>query len=125
MGPPTAQRDGSSTGQRCYSWSSILPEAASTSDSAHRPSSAYQLVPSAALCAEEGTHPGGTVPDLEQILVQSIRAGDDFIIAVRGEGPSEGPDTSGEHPTTDAETALLCSRADGIPRGALIRATVG
>ena len=85
------------------------------------PSSAYQLVPSAALCAEEGTHPRGTIPDLGQILVQSIRAGDDFIIAVRGEGPSEGPDKRGEHPTTDAETALLCSRADGIPRGAQTR----
>ena len=92
MGPPTAQGDGSSTGQRCYSWSSILPEAASTSDAAHRPSSAYQLVPSAALCVEEGTHPGGAVQDLGQILVQSFRASDDFSIAVRG--PSEGPDTS-------------------------------
>ena len=28
---------------------------------------------------------------------------------------------SGEHPTTDAETPLLCSRADGIPRGAQTR----
>ena len=121
MGPPTAQRDGSSTGQGCYSWSSILPEAASASDAAHRPSSAYQLVPYAALCAEEGTHPGGTVSDLGQILVQSIRAGDDFSITVRGEGPSEGPDTSREHPTADAETTLLCSRADGIPRGAQTR----
>ena len=65
--------------------------------------------------------PGGTVPDLGQILVQSIRAGDDFSIAVRGEGPSEGPGTSGEHPTTDAETTLLCSRADGISRGAQAR----
>ena len=25
---------------------------------------------------------------------------------------------SGEHPTTDAEAPLLCSRADGISRGA-------
>ena len=25
---------------------------------------------------------------------------------------------SGEHPTTDSETPLLCSRADGISRGA-------
>ena len=70
LGPPTAQRDGSSTGQRCYSWSSILPEAASALDAARRPSSTYQLVSSAALCAEEGTHPGGTVQDLRGILVQ-------------------------------------------------------
>ena len=61
LGPPTAQRDSSSTGQRCYSWSSILPEAATASDAAHRPSSAYQLVSSAALCAEEGSHPGGAL----------------------------------------------------------------
>ena len=121
MGPPIAQRDGSITGKRCYSWSSILPEAASTSDAAHRPSSAYQLVPSAALCAEEGTHSRGAVPDLGQILVLSIRVSDDFSIVVRGEGPSEGPDTRGEHPTTDAETPLLCSRADGISRGAQTR----
>ena len=118
MGPPTAQRDGSITGQRCYSWSSILPEAAPASDVADRPSSSYQLVPSTALCAEEGTHPGGTVPDLGQILVQSIRARDDFTIAVRGEGPPEGPGTRGDHPTIDAETTLLCSRADGISKGA-------
>ena len=121
MGPPIAQRDGSITGQRCYSWSSILPEAASASDAAHRPSSAYQLIPSAALCAEEGTHPIGVVPDLGQILVQSFRASDDLPFTVRGEGPPEGPGMSREHPTTDAETILLCSRADGIPRGAQAR----
>ena len=28
---------------------------------------------------------------------------------------------SREHPTTDAETPLLCSRADGISRGAYAR----
>ena len=82
MGPPTAQRDGSSTGQRCYSWSSILPEAAPASDAADRPLIAYQLIPSAALCAEERTHPGGAVPDLGQILVQSLRASDGLSIAV-------------------------------------------
>ena len=47
-----------------------------------RPSSTYQLVPSAALCAEEGTHPGDAVPDLGQILVQSFRAGDGLPVAV-------------------------------------------
>ena len=78
----------------------------------------YLLVPSAALCAEEGTHPGGAVPDLGQFLVQPIRAGDDCTTTVRGEGPSEGPRMSGEHPTTYAEAPLLCSRADGISRGA-------
>ena len=41
-----------------------------TLDAAHRPSSAYQLVSSAALCAEERSHPGGTVQDLRGILVQ-------------------------------------------------------
>ena len=82
MSPPTAQRDGSSSGQRCYSWSSILSEEASASYAAHRPSSAYLLVTSAALCAEEGTHPGGAVPDLGQFLVQPIRDGDDFATAV-------------------------------------------
>ena len=51
-------------------------------------------------------------------MVQSFRTSDDFSIAVRGEGPSEGPDTSREHPTIDAETTLLCSRADGISKGA-------
>ena len=82
MGPPTAQRDGSSTGQRRYSWSSILPEAAPASDAVDRPSSTYQLIPSAALCVEERTHPGGAVPDLGQILVQSIRAGDGLPVTV-------------------------------------------
>ena len=78
----------------------------------------YLLVPSVALCAEEGTHPGGAVPDLGQFLVQPIRASDDFATAVLGEGPPEGPRTSGEHPTTDAEAPLLYSRAYGISRGA-------
>ena len=51
-------------------------------------------------------------------MVQSLGAGDDLLDAVRGEGPSEGPSTSREHSTTDAETALPGSRAYGIPRGA-------
>ena len=72
MGPPTAQGDGSSTGQRCYSWFSILQEAAPASDAADRPLITYQLIPSTALCAEERTHPGGAVPDLGQILVQPL-----------------------------------------------------
>ena len=70
------------TGQRCYSSSNILSKEASASYAAHRPSSAYLLVPSAALCAEEGTHPGGAVPDLGEFLVQPLRAGDDFATAV-------------------------------------------
>ena len=69
MGPPSDQRDGSSTGQGCYSWSSTLSEAASASYAAHRPSAAHLFIPSAALCAEEGTYPGGIVPDLGQFLV--------------------------------------------------------
>ena len=82
MGPPTSQGDGSSTRQRRYSWSSILPEAAPTSDAVDRPSCTYQLVPSTALCAEERTHPGGAVLDLWQVLVQSFRAGDGLPVAV-------------------------------------------
>ena len=70
MGPPTAQGDGSSTGQRCYSWTSILQEVAPASDAADRPLITYQLIPSAALCAEEGSHPGGALQDLRGILVQ-------------------------------------------------------
>ena len=72
MGPPTSQVDGSSTGQGRYSWSSILPEAAPASDAVDRPPITYQLIPSAALCAEEGSHPGGALPDLGEILVQPL-----------------------------------------------------
>ena len=82
LGPPTAQRDGSSTGQRCYSWTSLLSEAASASYASHRPSPTYLPIPSAALCAEEGTHPGGAVPDFGEFLVQPIRANDDFALTV-------------------------------------------
>ena len=71
MGPPTSQGDGSRTCQRRYSWSSILPEAAPASDAADRPPITYQLIPSATLCAEEGSHFGGSLPDLGGILVQS------------------------------------------------------
>ena len=42
----------------------------------------------------------------------------DLLDAFRGEGPSEGPSTSREHSTTDAETPLPGSRAYGISRGA-------
>ena len=72
MGPPASQRDGPSTGQRHHSWSSILPEAAPASDAADRPLIPYELIPSAALCAEEGSHLGGSLPDLGGILVQSL-----------------------------------------------------
>ena len=109
IGPTLRQSDGSSTGQGCYSWSSPLSEAASASYAAHRPSAAHLLIPSAALCAEEGTYPGGIVPDLEQFMVQPSRASDDFTTAIRGEGPSKGPRTSIEHPTTDAEAPFLYS----------------
>ena len=69
---PTSQGDGLSTGQRCYSWSSILQEAAPASDDVDRPLISYELIPSAALWAEEGSHLGGSVPDLEEILVQPL-----------------------------------------------------
>ena len=49
---------------------------------AHRPSTAHLLISSAALCAEEGTHLGGIVPDLGQFLVQPIGASDDFATTV-------------------------------------------
>ena len=78
---PSAQSDGSSTGQGCYNWSSPLSEAASASYAAHRPSTTHLLIPSAALCAEEGAYLGGIVPDLGQFLVQPIRASDDFTTA--------------------------------------------
>ena len=81
LGPPSDQRDGSSPGQRCYSWSSSLSEAASASYAAHRPSAAHLLIPSAALCAEEGTYSGGIVPDIRQFMVQPVRASDDFTTA--------------------------------------------
>ena len=118
MGPPASQGDGPSTDQRHHCWSSILQEAAPALDGADRPPIPYELIPSAALCAEEGSYPGGSLPDLGGILVQSLRAGDGLPVAVRGEGPSEGPSTSREHSITYAETPLPGSRAYGIPGGA-------
>ena len=79
---PPRNLEGSSTGQRCYNRSSILQEAAPASDAADRPLITYQLIPSAALCAEERTHPGGAVPDLGKILVQSLRASDGLFVVV-------------------------------------------
>ena len=72
MGPPTSQGDGSSTGQRRYSWSSILPEVAPALDAVNRPLIPYELIPSAALSAEEGSHLGGSLSHLGEILVQSL-----------------------------------------------------
>ena len=118
MGPPTSQGDGSSTGQRRYSWSSILPEVAPASDATNRPSIPYELIPSAALCVEEGSHLGGSLPDLGEILVQSLRAGDGLSVAVRGEGLSQGPGTSREPSITYTATPVSGSRASGIPSGA-------
>ena len=118
MGPPTSQGDGPSTGQRHHCWSSILQEAAPVSDAADRPLIPYELIPSTALCAEEGSYPGGSLPNLGGILVQSLRAGDGLPVAVRGEGPSEGPGTSREPSITYAATPMLRSRVSGIPSGA-------
>ena len=39
-------------------------------------------------------------------------------VAVRGEGPSEGPGTSKKPSITYAATPMSGSRASGIPRGA-------
>ena len=54
LGPPASQGDGPSTGQRHHCWSSILQEAAPASDTTDRPPIPLELIPSAALCAEEG-----------------------------------------------------------------------
>ena len=72
MGPPASQGDGTSTGQRHHCRTSILQEAAPASDAVDRPPIPYELIPSATLCAEEGSHLGGSLPDLEGILVQSL-----------------------------------------------------
>ena len=72
MGPPASSRDGSSTSQRHYSWTSILPEAAPALDAADRPFISDESIPAAALCTEEGSHLGGSLPDLGGILVQSL-----------------------------------------------------
>ena len=82
LGPPSTQNDGSIPGQGCYSWHSTLPEAASASYATHRPSAAHLHIPSAALCAEEGTYSGGIVPDLGKFLVEPVRAGYDFTLTV-------------------------------------------
>ena len=62
-------RDGSFTGQRRHSWASTFQEAAPASDAADRPSIEDQLIPAAALCTAEGSHLGGSLPDLKGILV--------------------------------------------------------
>ena len=72
MGPPASQGDGLSTGQRHHCWSSILQEAAPALDATDRPPVPYEPIPSAALYAEEGSHFGGSLPDLGGILVQSL-----------------------------------------------------
>ena len=72
LGPPASQGDGPSTGQRHHCWSSILQEATPASDAADRPLIPDELIPSAALCVEEGSHFGGSLLDLGGILVQSL-----------------------------------------------------
>ena len=61
-----------STGQGHHCWTSILQEAAPASDAVDRPSIPYELIPVAALRAAEGSHLGGSLPDLGGILVQSL-----------------------------------------------------
>ena len=51
---------------------STFQEAAPASDAADRPSTEYQLIPAAALRTAEGSHLGGSLPDLRGILVQSL-----------------------------------------------------
>ena len=46
--------------------------AAPSSDAADRPFIQDESIPSTALCAEEGSHLGGSLPDLGGILVQSL-----------------------------------------------------
>ena len=65
-------RDGSLTGPRHHSWASTFQEAAPASDAADRPSTEDQLIPAAALRTAEGSHLGGSLPDLRGILVQSL-----------------------------------------------------
>ena len=84
MGPPASLRDGSSTGQRHYCWTSILQEADPVSDAVDRSFIQDELIPVAALRAAEESHLGGSLPDLGGILVQSLLAGDDLPDAVRG-----------------------------------------
>ena len=64
MGPPTSSRDGSSTSPRLHSGASILQEAAPASDGADQPFIPYQSIPATTLCAAEGSHLGGSLPDL-------------------------------------------------------------
>ena len=59
-------------------------EAAPASDAADRPFIPYQSIPATALCAAEGSHLRGSLPDLGGILVQSLGAGDDLLDAFRG-----------------------------------------
>ena len=65
-------RDGSLTGLRHHSWASTFQEAAPARDAVDRPFTEDQLIPAAALCTAEGSHLGGSLPDLGGILVQSL-----------------------------------------------------
>ena len=82
LGPPSAQRDGSSTGQGCYSWSSPLSEAASASYAAH---STICCAPACFLwqhyVQRRGTYLGGHCTGSRAISCLAIRASDDFTTA--------------------------------------------
>ena len=58
--------------KRHHSWTSILQEAAPASDTADRPFIPDQSISATALRAAEGSHLGGSLPDLGGILVQSL-----------------------------------------------------
>ena len=54
------------------SWTSILQKAAPASDAADRSFIPDEFIPAIALRAAEGSHLGGSLPDLRGILVQSL-----------------------------------------------------